>query len=77
MAKMLRILLCICIAFLLIAPCAGKDQSCKKQSNRKRTLKLIKESSFFGLFRDLRGHTKFEGSDVIRVRGKYYVVFDR
>jgi hypothetical protein len=50
---------------------------CDSRAHRKSTLKLIKETPFVGLFRDLRGQSKFEASGLALVDGKYYVVFDR
>jgi hypothetical protein len=54
----------------------GSSSDCERKSYRKNVLKLIKETSFSGLFRDVKNQTKFEASGVAAVRGNYYVVFD-
>ncbi len=54
----------------------GSSSDCESKSYRKNVLKLIKETPFAGLFRDVKNQTKFEASGVAAVRGKYYVVFD-
>lgn len=55
----------------------GRSSSdCERKSYRKNVLKLVKETPFAGLFRDVKNQTKFEASGVGAVRGKYYVVFD-
>lgn len=58
---------------------AGKrsESACHSKSFRRQTAKLIKETPFIGLFSDIRNQSIFEGSDIARVREKYYVVFDR
>lgn len=51
-----------------------RDTECIPRSS---TLKLLSEMPFSGLFRDLKGNgVDFEGSDITRVHGKFYVVFD-
>ena len=50
---------------------------CDRTDWRKKSLKLINEIPFAGLFRDLHGETKFEASGLVRVNNTYYVVFDR
>lgn len=63
----------------------GRDKGrpvCHDLKHRKRTLKLIKETAFSGVFRYLANGTeftkvtKFEASGVARVQGEFYVVFD-
>ena len=54
-----------------------KDSLCERTDWRKKSLKLIKEIPFAGVFRDLHGETKFEASGLVRVNNTYYVVFDR
>ena len=45
------------------SPLAEEGQgSCHKWRTRKSTLKLIKETPFSGLFRDLKNSTEFEAS---------------
>jgi len=53
-----------------------RSSDCELKSYRKNVLKLVKETPFSGLFRDVKNQTKFEASGVVSVRGKYYVVFD-
>lgn len=50
---------------------------CEETDWRKASLKLLKEIPFAGVFRDLRGETKFEASGLDYVNGSYYVIFDR
>ncbi|KAI8111540.1 hypothetical protein M9435_004040 [Picochlorum sp. BPE23] len=49
---------------------------CHQREYRAFTLQAVKEAKFSGLFRNLRNQTKFEGSDIATLDGKYYVVFD-
>ncbi|PSC67394.1 hypothetical protein C2E20_8907 [Micractinium conductrix] len=59
------------------SPLAEEGQgSCHKWRTRKSTLKLIKETPFSGLFRDLKNSTEFEASGLAHVRGEFYAVFD-
>lgn len=60
-----------------IAPTGDEDQFCYDPIYRKRTLKVIKESPFIGLFKDLGGETRFEASGInIGPKGNAYVIFD-
>lgn len=52
------------------------DGFCHQREYRAFTLQAVKEAKFSGLFRDVRNQTKFEGSDIATLDGKYYVVFD-
>ena len=53
-----------------------EDQVCFDPIYRKRTLKLIKESPFIGLFHDLKGETRFEASGINIAQGAAWVIFD-
>lgn len=50
---------------------------CESRKHRKATMKLVKETPFVGLFRDLKNQSIFEASGMALLEGKYYVVFDR
>ena len=52
------------------------DQFCFDPVYRKRTLKLVKESPFIGLFHDLKGQTRFEASGINIANNAAYVIFD-
>eukprot|EP00889_Picochlorum_renovo_P007154 jgi/Picre1/34184/NNA_001658.t1 len=52
------------------------DGFCHQREYRAFTLQAVKEAKFSGLFRNVRNQTKFEGSDIATLDGKYYVVFD-
>ena len=54
-----------------------KETICEKTDWRKHVMKLIKEVPFAGIFRDLKGETKFEASGLVHVNNTYYAVFDR
>lgn len=49
---------------------------CDAPEYRNNVLKLVRESPFAGLFKDMKNHTKFEASGVAAVQNKFYVVFD-
>ena len=51
-------------------------KSCSDSDYRKRTIKALKDDSFFSLFSDSKGQKKFEASDVIVVDGHYYSICD-
>lgn len=71
-----RVVLCFLLT-LLVASASGRGSDCHDKHARRSTAKVVKEMPFLGLFEDLRKQSVFEGSDIVRVRGKYYVVFDR
>lgn len=73
----MRVELWLAIACGLLVGAQATSGACHGKSFRKSTAKLIKEMPFLGLFRDLRNQSVFEGSDIVLVRGQYYVVFDR
>ncbi|KAL6780677.1 hypothetical protein ACKKBF_B12200 [Auxenochlorella protothecoides x Auxenochlorella symbiontica] len=74
---MFRSRLVLCTVLTLLAACVrGRGSSCHDKDTRRSTAKVVKEMPFLGLFDDLREQSVFEGSDIVRVRGKYYVVFD-
>lgn len=78
LAMMFRSRLVLCTVLTLLAACVrGRGSSCHDKDTRRSTAKVVKEMPFLGLFDDLREQSVFEGSDIVRVRGKYYVVFDR
>lgn len=52
------------------------DQFCFDPVYRKRTLKLVKESPFIGLFHDLKGQTRFEASGINIAQGAVWAIFD-
>lgn len=55
----------------------GDDKDfCYDPIYRKRTLKVIKETPFIGLFRELNNHTRFEASGIIAAKDSAFVVFD-
>ena len=53
-----------------------KTTECEDSDFRRSTLKLIAHAPFSGLFNDLKNQTVFEASDIARVHGKFWVVFD-
>lgn len=55
----------------------GDDSTfCYDPIYRKRTLKVVKETPFIGLFKDLVNHTRFEASGIIAAKDAAFVVFD-
>ncbi|KAG2487158.1 hypothetical protein HYH03_014270 [Edaphochlamys debaryana] len=54
----------------------GDDAFCHKNRYRKRTLKVVKEMPFVGLFPELQRTRRFEGSGITYAKGSYWVVFD-
>lgn len=55
----------------------SKGSICEETEWRKKSLKLIKEVPFAGIFRDLQGESKFEASGLVHVNDTYFAVFDR
>ncbi|KAK9824334.1 hypothetical protein WJX72_009522 [[Myrmecia] bisecta] len=49
---------------------------CEEAGWRDKSLKLVREIPFAGLFADLQNITKFEASGLEQLDGKFYVVFD-
>jgi hypothetical protein len=50
--------------------------ACTSDHFTKMTIQVLGEHKFAGLLTDVMGSRKFEGSDVVRVGGYYWVVFD-
>ena len=61
MSSLVLLALVFCAAAAPDVLDVGKSE-CDKRSRRKSTLKLIKETPFSGLFRDLKNSTVFEAS---------------
>ncbi|GFR52398.1 hypothetical protein Agub_g14908 [Astrephomene gubernaculifera] len=66
------------VSFLLLgaSPAPDGEAFCSRKRYRKRTLKVVKEMPFAGLFPELQRIRRFEGSGVTHANGSYYVVFD-
>jgi len=57
-------------------PDPDSHKFCHTTLYRKRTLKVVKEAPFIGLFKDLRNISRFEGSALTAAKGAYWAVFD-